>query len=317
MAKKYAFLFPGQGAQTQGMVQDICNASKNAKSCLSRLSDAAGEDIAKLLWDTDEKTLSRSDRSQLAITAASLIIVSALEEMDIRPAATAGFSLGEFPALCVSGVLSFADTIKVVKRRGEVMQEVCDKIAEKSAGRAPGMAAVLGLPPEKVIEIAASVGDVYAANLNSVKQTVVSGTFEGLEKAEKAFTEAGARRVVRLAVAGPYHCPLMQDAATEFEKVIANIEFNNPKIALFSNVTGKAATDGGEIKKNAVLHLLQSVRWMDEEDALGEHMKNDGAQWQILETGPGKVLSGLWKDSAHGEMWTVSPCSTSGLIAVL
>ena len=138
MVKKYAFLFPGQGSQTQGMMKDVCEVSAAARACIDRISEVAGEDITALLWDTPAEKLSRSDRSQLAITAGSLAVVAALKEKGIEPSACAGFSLGEFPALCTSGVLSFEDTIRVVKQRGEIMQKICDEIAVRSAGRVPG-----------------------------------------------------------------------------------------------------------------------------------------------------------------------------------
>ena len=143
MSKKYAFLFPGQGAQTPGMIKDVCEAYPEARACLDSISQIAGEDITKLLWETEAAVLSRSDRSQLAITSASLAVAAALKAKGIVPAVCAGFSLGEFPAMCLSGVLSFEDTIKIVKLRGEIMQKVCDDIAARSAGNPPGMAALL------------------------------------------------------------------------------------------------------------------------------------------------------------------------------
>lgn len=311
MAKKYAFLFPGQGAQAQGMMKDVCESYADARKCLDAISEIAGEDITKLLWETEASELSRSDRSQLAITAASLAVAAALKSKGVEPSVCAGFSLGEFPALCMSGVLSFEDTIRVVKQRGEIMQAVCEDIAAKNAGNAPGMAAVIGLAPEKVIEIAANAGEVYAANMNSVRQTVVAGTASGLAKAEELCKEAGARRFVKLAVAGPFHSPLMQAAADEFEKAIANIQFNNPVVTLLSNVTGKEATSGEEIKKNAVLHLTNPVLWTAEEAVLGGIISNDSSDWSILEPGPGKVLSGLWRDTEFGEKWAAVPVNTT------
>ena len=199
--------------------------------------------MAKLLWESDADSLSRSDNSQIAITTASLAIMAALKDKGIEPSAAMGFSLGEFPALYAAGVLSFEDVIKVVRQRGLIMQKVCEEIAAANAGNAPGMTAVLGLPPAKVVEIANGIKDAYAANMNSEKQTVVSGTAEALTLVEKAATEAGARRAVRLKVAGPFHSPLMQKAADEFQSVLDEVEFKDPKIHLFSNVTGS------EVKK--------------------------------------------------------------------
>lgn len=303
---KYAFLFPGQGAQAPGMMKDICEAVPESRKVLDDISAIWGKDVAKLMWETEADELSRSDNSQMAITAASIAVVKALEIKGIKPSAAMGFSLGEFPALYAAGVLSFEDVIKVVAKRGSIMQAVCEQIAAENSGHAPGMSAVIGLSPEQVKEIASKCENVYAANMNSHVQTVLSGTFDGLTQAEALAKEAGARRALRLAVAGPFHCPLMQRAADEFEKAIADVKFNNPEIALFSNVTGKRAENGEEIKKNAVLHLTHPVLWTDEEKVLFDMMEADGGEWKLFEPGPGKVLTGLWAKSGLEEKYSAS-----------
>lgn len=312
MAEKYAFLFPGQGAQAPGMVKDVAESFSSAKKVIDDVSSIVNLDMAKLLWESDAAQLSRSDNSQIAITAASLALMAALKDKNIKPSAAMGFSLGEFPALYAAGALSFEDVVKVVRQRGLIMQKVCEEIAAKNEGHAPGMTAVLGLSPEKVKEIASGIKDAYAANMNSVKQTVVSGTFDALAAVEKAASEAGARRAVRLKVAGPFHSPLMQDAAVEFEKAIADVKFNDPKIKLFSNVTGKECVSGEEAKKSAVLHLTNPVLWTDEEDCLASVMKADGFdKWAALEVGPGKVLSGLWGNTDYNASISVLPVNTA------
>lgn len=310
MAKKYAFLFPGQGAQAPGMVKDVAEAFPSARKVIDDVSSIISVDMPKLLWEADATELSRSDNSQIAITTASLAIMAALKDKGIEPSAAMGFSLGEFPALYAAGVLSFEDVIKVVRERGLIMQKVCEDIAAKNEGHAPGMSAILGLSPEKVKEIASGIKDAYAANMNSEKQTVISGTFDALTAAEKAATEAGARRAIRLKVAGPFHSPLMQDAAVEFEKFLSNVTFADPKIPLFSNVTGKQATTGAEVKSSAVLHLTHSVLWTDEEAVLADIIKNDGNEWTVLEPGPGKVLTGLWGQTAFGATLAALPVNT-------
>ena len=312
MAKKYAFLFPGQGAQAPGMVKDVAESFPSAKKVIDDVSSIIDVDMSKLLWDSDADTLSRSDNSQIAITTASLAIMAALKDKGIEPSAAMGFSLGEFPALYAAGVLSFEEVIKVVRQRGLIMQAVCEEIAAANEGHAPGMSAIIGLPPEKVKEIADGIPDAYAANMNSVKQTVISGTFDALTAAEKAATEAGARRALRLKVAGPFHCPLMQKAADNFEKVLQDVTFNEPKIPLFSNVTGKQAADAAEVKKSAVLHLTHSVLWTDEEAVLASIIKNDSSnEWAILEPGPGKVLTGLWGQTEFGATLASIPVNTA------
>lgn len=311
MAKKYAFLFPGQGAQTQGMIKDVCETFPEAQKVVDEVSKITGKNIAELLWETPQEELNRSDNSQLAITTASLAIMAALKTKNIEPSAAMGFSLGEFPALYAAGILSFEDVIKVVSQRGSIMQEVCEKIAEENAGNAPGMAAVLGLPPEKVEEIASSIEGAYAANLNSVKQTVLAGTAEGLAKAEEKAKEAGARRVVRLAVAGPFHSPLMQRAADNFKVALEPYSFTDPKITLFSNVTGKKVTEGSAAKSSAVDHLTHPVRWTDEEKVLADLISQDSDEWAVLEVGPGKVLSGLWGQTEKGAELAAIPVNTA------
>ena len=318
MAQKYAFLFPGQGAQAPGMVKDVAESSSAARKVIDDFSAVINVDMAKLLWDTDADTLSRSDNSQIAITAASLAIMAELKQKGIEPSAVMGFSLGEFPALYAAGVLSFEDVAKVVRQRGLIMQAVCEEIAAANEGHAPGMSAIIGLSPEKVKEIASGITDAYAANMNSVKQTVISGTFDALTAAEKAATEAGARRAIRLKVAGPFHSPLMQKAADNFEKVLADVTFNDPKIHLFSNVTGKEVTKGEEAKKAAVLHLTHSVLWTDEEAVLASIIQADGVDaWAILEPGPGKVLTGLWGQTEFGANIASKPVNTAEDIAQL
>ncbi|WP_149554500.1 ACP S-malonyltransferase [Treponema pectinovorum] len=317
MAKKYAFLFPGQGAQAPGMIKDICENHPEALKVVEEVSKITGKDMKKLLWDTPQEELSRSDNSQLAITTASLAIMAALKTKGIEPSAAMGFSLGEFPALYAAGILSFEDVINVVSKRGAIMQGVCEKIAAENEGNAPGMSAILGLPPEKVEELASEIEGAYAANLNSVKQTVIAGTAEGLAKAEEKAKELGAKRTIRLAVAGPFHSPLMQRAADDFKVALEPYSFGNPKIALFSNVTGKKVTEGASAKLSAVDHLTHPVRWTDEEKVLADLIKEDGGEWVILEVGPGKVLSGLWGQTEFGEANAAIPVNTEEALASL
>lgn len=311
MSKKFAFLFPGQGAQEPGMLKDICETFPTARKIVDKIAEITGVNLTKLLWESEQAELSRSDNSQLAITSASLATMAVLEEKGIRPSAAMGFSLGEFPALYAADVLSFEDVVKIVRQRGLIMQKVCEKIASENEGHAPGMTAIVGLSPENVKEIVGGIENAYAANMNSDKQTVVSGTFDALTKVEAAATEAGARRAIRLSVAGPFHSPLMQEAADEFEKALAPFVFNSPKIPLFSNVTGKQVANGDEAKKSAVLHLTNPVLWTSEEAVLGELMKDDsGNEWKVIEVGPGRVLGGLWKATEFFEKWACSSVNT-------
>lgn len=297
---KYTFLFSGQGAQFQGMVQDLCTKHPAAQNVINAMSAITNEDISALLWNTERTDLSRSDKSQLAITAASQAIVAVLTENEIIPTAVAGFSLGEFSALHTAGILSFENMVRLVQKRGQIMQKCCDAIiAASPEGATPGMVAVLKLPPEQVVKALAPYtqkGIAFPVNMNSPMQTVVAGTAEGLAITETICKEAGAKRVIRLAVAGPFHSPLMQAAADEFEKELTEVIFNDPKIPLFSNVTGKIVRSGAEAKKNAVLHITHPVLWTTVEKELATLMKND-KDYHLLEIGPGTTLCGLWQDS--------------------
>jgi len=295
MKKRTAYLFPGQGAQYSGMAMDFFE-SNAVKFIFDAASEVLEKDIKELLL-SDAETLKRTDVSQPAITAANLAAAAFLGELGYIPAVCAGFSLGEYAALVCAGVLNISDCFRLVKARGQVMQIAADKLYDKSgADAAPGMAAVIGLPPEKTEEltkkwVSEGLKDLYTANFNSSKQTVISGTSEALAQAEIRFKEAGARHVIRLQVSGPFHSPLMSEAADNFANILDSIMFNDPIIPVFSNVTGKEITSGAEAKKLAVLQITNPVRWIDIE-------KNIAASGIIfcLETGPGRVLQGLWSD---------------------
>lgn len=305
MDKKTLFLFPGQGAQYTGMGLDFWEKSEKVKKLFALASDICGVDMKKLLETADAETLKRSDISQTAITLVNLAAAAFLGERSITPSLAAGFSLGEYAALSVAGVFSAEDCFRLVKERGRVMQEAADKLG--SGENAPGMAAVIGLEPEKIARLIAEwcVPDLYAANFNSQKQTVVSGSASALAEAVLRFKEAGARRVIRLAVAGPFHSPLMAGAADAFAPFLDTVTFADPKIALYSNVKGSAVLSGEEAKQLAVAHITSPVRWTDEERAISENGGFDMA----LEAGPGAVLAGLWRDTG-----SVIPCCAAGTV---
>jgi [acyl-carrier-protein] S-malonyltransferase len=298
MIRNIAYLFPGQGAQYPGMALDLLAASSAVKKLFDTASSICGKNMETLLRDSDAETLKRSDISQPAITLANLASAVYLEEKGILPAACAGFSLGEYAALAAAKVISIEDCFKLVSERGKAMQSSADNIAANSeAGAAPGMAAVIGLAPEQVEALvkewtASGLKDLYAANFNSSKQVVVSGSAAALAEAEKRFKEAGARRVLRLPVAGPFHSPMISDAADAFAPVLESVTFNDPALPLFSNVTGKEVHSGAEAKTLALRQITEPVRWTNEEAAIAA--LNVAA---VLECGPGKVLQGLWKDT--------------------
>jgi [acyl-carrier-protein] S-malonyltransferase len=305
--KNVVYLFPGQGAQYPGMAHDFL-VSNAVKSLFDTASEIFGKDM-KALLNSDEDTLKRTDVSQPAITLANLAAAVYLGEQGYSPAACAGFSLGEYAALVYSGVINAADCFRLIKARSEAMQKTADRLREESGeelSAAPGMAAIVGLAPEQVEELIAKEGikDLYAANINSPKQLVVSGTAAALTEAESCFKEAGAKRVIRLQVAGPFHSPLMADSAEAFAPVLESVTFRDPSVLLFSNVTGKQITSGEEAKKLALQQITSPVRWVEEQASIAV----SGVE-ACLEVGPGKVLQGLWRD-AGSEI----PCHLAGTV---
>ncbi|MDR2952925.1 MAG: ACP S-malonyltransferase [Treponema sp.] len=288
-----AFLFPGQGAQYPGMALDFLSSGA-AQTLFQTASDIFGKNATELL-QSSAAVLKRTDVSQPAITLANLVAAAFLGEQGYSPAACAGFSLGEYAALVSSGVLDAAGCLRLVKARGEAMQIASDRLrAQSGDDAAPGMAAVIGLAPGQVEELVTkwNVENLYVANINSPKQTAVSGTAAALAEAETRFKEAGARRVIRLQVAGPFHCPLMADSAEAFRQALDTVTFHDPSVPLYSNVSGKRVTTGKDAKKLALLQITHPVRWVDEEAAIAAAGVD-----ACLEVGPGKVLQGLWRDS--------------------
>jgi [acyl-carrier-protein] S-malonyltransferase len=312
--KNVVYLFPGQGAQYSGMALDFLSSGV-VRSLFETASEIFAKDMKELL-QADIETLKRTDVSQPAVTLANLAAAAYLGEQGYSPAACAGFSLGEYAALVYSGVIDAAGCFRLIKVRGEAMQKNSDRLREKSGGdssAAPGMAAIVGLAPEYAEELiaqwtAAGLKDLYAANINSPKQVVVSGTAAALTEAETRFKEAGARRVIRLQVAGPFHSPLMADSAKDFAPALEAAAFRDPVIPLFSNVTGRRISSGEEAKKLALAQITSPVRWVEEEASIAAA----GAE-ACLEAGPGKVLQGLWRD------WTTAggngiPCYPAGTV---
>ena len=314
---KNVFLFPGQGAQKKGMFLDICQKYPEAMKTVRLAEEIAQEPVSEYMWETEEEELSRSDRSQFAMTTASLAVTNLLASKGIEADLCAGFSLGEFAALCTAGVLTFEETIRLVKERGVIMQKACEALSAASAGSKPGMAAVIGLAPEQVeaaIAPLAAEKCAYAANLNSPKQTVISGTAAGLDKAETLCKEAGCRRFIKLKVAGPFHSPLMAEAAAQFKEVLASVSFKDPQKRLFSNVIGREILSGEEARVLAAEHFTHPVQWMSEEAVIagiiGYDDKNVSTRWRLFETGAGSVLSGLWRDSGFSAHISCVPLNT-------
>ncbi|MCR5151937.1 MAG: ACP S-malonyltransferase [Prevotella sp.] len=279
-----AFVFPGQGAQFAGMGKDLYESNALAKELFDKANDILGFDITEIMFNGTDEDLRQTRVTQPAVFLHSVISALCMGD-DFKPEMTAGHSLGEFSALVAARALSFEDGLRLVYARAMAMQEACDV--------APGtMAAVIGLPDEKIEEICATVNDggdiVVPANYNCPGQLVISGSVEGINKACEMLKEAGAKRALPLKVGGAFHSPLMQPAKDKLEAAIVSTEFHTPQCPVYQNVDGKPHTEAEEIKANLIAQLTSSVRWTQ----CVQNMIADGAD-DFTECGPGKALQGM------------------------
>ena len=279
-----AFVFPGQGAQFVGMGKDLYETSAVAKEMFEKANEILGFRITDLMFNGTDEDLRQTKVTQPAIFLHSVILAKTLGD-DFNPDMLAGHSLGEFSALVAANALSFEDGLKLVYKRALAMQKACEMNPST-------MAAVLGLPDEKVVEICASITDevVVPANFNCPGQIVISGTNAGIDKACELLKEAGAKRALKLSVGGAFHSPLMNPAKEELEKAINETEFAKPICPIYQNVTTVAECSPETIKINLIAQLTAPVKWTQSV----EHMIADGAT-EFVELGPGAVLQGLVK----------------------
>ncbi|MCH5200842.1 MAG: ACP S-malonyltransferase [Oscillospiraceae bacterium] len=258
---------------------------EKGKEILSAAEKILGYDIWKIVQEGTAEELAQTRVSQPAIFTVSLLALAAAESRGLSCEGVAGHSLGEYAAMVAAGVLTLEEGYTAIKHRAEAM----DKAAKANPG---AMAAVIGLPAEKVVEICYKIKYegkyVTAANLNSPVQTVIAGTKEGIAEAAEALKAEGAKRVVPLAVSAAFHSELMKEAAEEFKAAVNDIEFKNPKVKFYSNVIGKELTEFENMAALMAKHICSPVRFTDELNA----MKNDGFD-TFVELGPGKVLTGL------------------------
>jgi [acyl-carrier-protein] S-malonyltransferase len=279
-----AILFPGQGSQFVGMGRDLFDALPECKALFDEANEVLGYDIASICFDGPEEELKKSHNTQPAIFTVSAVAYEAmkLKKPELTFDFAAGHSLGEWGALYAAGAISFSDTLRVLKARGEFIQAAC----EANPG---GMLAVIGLDGEPLEKIAADAG-VTLANINSPGQTVLSGTAAGIEAAAEACKTAGAKRALPLPVAGAFHSPLMQPAADQMAAFLADVEFSEPVIPVLSNVTGQPHESVESIRSNMVAQITGSVRWVE----CMRYLVSQGVA-DAVECGPGKVLAGLMK----------------------
>lgn len=281
---KLAVIFPGQGSQYVGMGKDLYERSDIARELFDRADSILGIPLSRICFEGHEDELRQTRITQPAIFVQSVVLWNLLELKEV--AMTAGHSLGEYSALVAAGALEFEDALKLVCKRGELMQ----RAGEENPGT---MAAVIGLDPQAVGEVCCTAwpeGIVQAANFNSPGQIVISGSVPGVRRAMELAKERGATMVKELVVSGAFHSPLMESAQTGLRDALENVQMRDARIPVYANVTAKPVQKADEIRSLLSQQLTSPVRWWESV----ESMIADGAG-TFIEVGPGKVLQGLVK----------------------
>lgn len=283
MNMKTAYVFPGQGAQFSGMGKDLYDNSLKAREMMERANEILGFRITDIMFSGSDEDLRATKVTQPAIFLHSVCLALCSDDLP-APDMVGGHSLGEFSALVACGAVDFESALRLVAVRASEMQKCC----EANPG---GMAAIIGLPNEKVEEICAGTsGIVIPANYNCNGQVVISGEKQAVEAACEAMKAAGAKRALPLSVSGAFHSPLMEAARVELGKAIEKTEVRTPSCPIYQNVTAKPETDPARIKDNLLQQLTSPVKWTQ----TVENMLADGAT-TFRELGPGNVLQGLIK----------------------
>lgn len=282
-----AFVFPGQGAQTIGMGRALADAYPASRAVFEEVDEALGESLSALIWEGDQDTLTLTQNAQPALMATSIAAIRALEAEGVgidRAAYVAGHSLGEYSALCAAGVFSVADTARLLRTRGQAMQEA----VPVGVG---AMAAVLGLDFAAVAEVAAEAaqGEVcQAANDNDPGQVVVSGHKAAVERACEIAKGRGAKRAMLLPVSAPFHCAMMEPAAAVMKEALAGVDMKAPAVTVVPNVRAAGENDPAVLRGLLVDQVTGAVRWRESV----AWMAGNGVT-EIWEIGAGKALSGM------------------------
>lgn len=284
---KSAFVFPGQGSQSVGMLADLASEFSLVGETFQQASDALGYDLWKLTQEGPEEQLNQTDRTQPAMLTAGVAVWRVWQSVsDLKPAYFAGHSLGEYTALVAAEAVDFGDAVKLVEKRGQFMQQAVP------AGEG-AMAAILGLDDELVRALCAEAsaqGVVEAVNFNSPGQVVIAGSSPAVKQAIALATEKGAKRALQLPVSVPSHCALMKPAAEQLAAELDKIDLRMPSTPVIHNASVTAAKDISELKALLAQQLHSPVRWVE----TIQWLANQGVD-TVVESGPGKVLAGLNK----------------------
>lgn len=279
---KVAFLFPGQGAQFVGMGRDFYETCDESKAVIDKADEILGNGLKEVMFNGPEEKLKETAYAQSAIFAMSMAALAALQKKNpgLQPVFVAGLSLGEYPALTASGALSLNETIRLIERRGTFMQETAQ--AKQGA-----MAAVIGMKADAIKTICDETG-AEVANFNSPDQTVITGEAERVKSACAKLSDAGAKRVIPLAVAGGFHSSLMKPASDKFQEVLANVEFSSAAVPLVGNAGAQVCVSPDEIKSELSQQIISSVQWVK----TVEYMASQGVT-KFIEIGPGQGVKGF------------------------
>ncbi|KXU36315.1 malonyl CoA-ACP transacylase [Ventosimonas gracilis] len=287
MSQIFAFVFPGQGSQSLGMLKEHGAARPQVLQTFAEASEALGYDLWALCQKGPAEQLDETDKTQPAILTASIALWRLwLAEGGVKPAFVAGHSLGEYSALVASGSLSLKEAVKLVETRGQLMQQA----VPVGTG---AMAAIIGLDDDAVIaacEEAAQGEVISAVNFNAPGQVVIAGAASAVTRAQESCKARGAKRALPLPVSVPSHCALMRPAAQRFAEAVAAIDWQTPQIPLVQNVSARLAADLDSLKQDLLAQLYSPVRWT----ASMHYLAENGIS-TLVECGPGKVLSGLGK----------------------
>lgn len=282
---KIGFLFPGQGAQSIGMGKDLYDEYEEYRNVYKKVEKSTGVDVENITFNSSEEVLSQTKNTQICILTMSLAILELLKKENIEVIASSGLSLGEYSALINSGSISFEDGVKIVKTRGELMQNLCPKGNWS-------MLAVLGLDEETVTNVCNEItnGFVAPANFNCPGQIVISGEKQGVDEASQKLKKAGAKRIIELKTSGPFHTKMLEKASIELRKELENVKINSFETKVIKNLDGKEYTNNDNVREILSKHIINPVKF---EQSL-RTMIDMGID-TFIEIGPGKTLSGFVK----------------------
>ena len=300
---KRAFLFPGQGAQSVGMGKDFYEKYKEARKIYDKASEISGMDIKKICFEGPEEELMKTENTQIAILTTSLAILEVLRLHNIEAQIATGLSLGEYTALIYSGVISFEDGIKLIKKRGYYMQHLLPNKKFE-------MAAVIGLNSSKIEEVCKQIEKtgkfITPANYNCKIQTVISGEESAINEATIKLKELGAKRVIPLKTSGPFHTKKLEKAKEEYSKELDKITFNKGKVKVIKNIDGNYYLENENLKQILAEHIVNPVRF----DKTIELMENENID-EYIEIGPGKALTGfIKKDIKEAKTYNINNIET-------